>query len=244
MNKESKAWGFSRHTEPCFGERLSAPQQLKNIVLLCGLWLCGCVSVPPEASALSEQLGSRLTAIERAHRNLVEDFFVQKRQRVDEYIDEVWLPVFAQEFFADPANQALWSEVIASNNRSDPVRFVMVVGPALQQNINAQRTQLIKPLDELEQEVLRQISAEYQSAQSMNQSLTAYLHTVSDIGENRTRYLSQLGVDEGDLTGFIEQADAAVTRLINQVDTVGDYANSVSTYQESLNTLLEELGVQ
>ncbi|MEE9318821.1 MAG: hypothetical protein V3U76_00085, partial [Granulosicoccus sp.] len=207
------------------------------------LALSGCASVPPEAAALSEQLGSRLSDIEAAHVNLVEDFFTEKRERVDDYIEAVWVPTFAREFFNDPVNQQMWDVVVASTDPMDRVIFLSMVGPALQKNINTQRRTLIEPLDMLEREVTRQLRTEYVNTRAINQSLTAYLHTASELGENRQRYLDKLGLEEEHFNDFIDHADTAVTMLIDQTDLIRDHAAGVATYRESLQSLLIELGL-
>ena len=72
-------------------------------VFLTAVFLSGCASIPPEAPELSMELGNRISAIEDAHITLLNRFFDQKRSDVDEFIEEEWVPVFAEEFFSNPA---------------------------------------------------------------------------------------------------------------------------------------------
>lgn len=244
LDKEQHAYRHWLRSEKSIDEMLQPKRRANGYwALLLLLSLSACVSVPPEAPALSEQLGIRLSEIEAAHLRLVEDFFTEKRERVDDYIDAVWVPTFAREFFDDPVNQDIWDDVVASDNPTDRVIFLMMVGPALQKNINAQRQQLVAPLNTLEREVTRQLRTEYVDTRAINQSLTAYLHTASEIGENRQRYLDKLGLDETRFDDFIDQADSAVTALVDRTDLIRDHASGIQDYQQSFKALLIELGI-
>ena len=82
-------------------------QKILSIMLVVSL-LAGCASIPSEAPELSAQLGTRISSLEAAHVRLLQEFFRDKRLRVDDFVQEVWVPIFAQEFFSDPKVDATW----------------------------------------------------------------------------------------------------------------------------------------
>ena len=95
----------------------------------------GCASIPPEAPELSAQLGSRISSLEAAHVRLLQEFFSEKRRRVDDFVQEVWVPIFAQEFFGDPRVDAVWQQVVQSQDPKDRLKFITLVGPKLQDRL-------------------------------------------------------------------------------------------------------------
>lgn len=64
--------------------------------------MSGCVTIPPEAPSLSSELDRRISALENANVTLLNCQFDQKRMEVDRFIQDVWLPEFASEFFQKP----------------------------------------------------------------------------------------------------------------------------------------------
>ena len=62
------------------------------------IFLSACVSIPQAAPDLSLELGKQIRSIENSHKHFVQKFFDEKRKRVDEFIEEEWLPLFAENF--------------------------------------------------------------------------------------------------------------------------------------------------
>lgn len=73
--------------------------------------LTSCVSVPKQAPLLSEELGQKIDALEKSHLNLLHTFFNEKRNLVNQFINEEWMPGFANEFYSNSAIQAVWVEI-------------------------------------------------------------------------------------------------------------------------------------
>lgn len=149
--------------------------------------LAGCASIPPEAAEMSSELGKRISAIEHANLALLNKYFDEKRKDVDAFVEEEWIPVFAQEFFDDPKISAVWDQVVASNDPEDRLKFVVIVGPRLQKKINTKRVELIQPLDDLERSIQRKIRREYDQARAMNNAVTGLLLSASEVVETRNR---------------------------------------------------------
>lgn len=79
-------------------------KKLRQLTLIvASLSMLACVSIPPEAPQLSTQLGNRIAAIEESNLTLLHRYFDRKKQDVDQFIQNEWVPEFANQFFSDPA---------------------------------------------------------------------------------------------------------------------------------------------
>ena len=210
-------------------------------VFLTAVFLSGCASIPPEAPELSVELGNRISAIEDAHITLLNRFFDQKRSDVDEFIEEEWVPVFAEEFFSNPAIADAWDTVVRENDPAERLKLLVLLGPALQGKINSKRVELIKPLDDLERRIEKTIRAEYNQARAMNNSITSFLLSASEVAENRNRYLEMAGVSDEKIGNLIDQTDATVANLVSNAQGAQDKAKKAEKYLEELRSILNSI---
>lgn len=216
-------------------------RNMRFTIILATLVLVGCASIPPEAPELSAQLGARVSALEAAHVRLLEDFFREKRRRVDDFVQGVWVPIFAQEFFADQKIGAVWKQVVESQDPNDRLRFITIVGPKLQEKISRKRIQLIQPLDELEAAIKNKIKSEYDQARAINTTLTAFLQSASKVEENRKRYLDMVGITDKVVDSFVHETDRAVSQLVDASRNIEDRAKDAEQYREKIKAILSEL---
>ncbi|PTQ85533.1 hypothetical protein [Nitrosomonas ureae] len=215
-------------------------QKILSIMLVVSL-LAGCASIPSEAPELSAQLGTQISSLEAAHVRLLQEFFRDKRLRVDDFVQEVWVPIFAQEFFSDPKVDATWKQVVQSQDARDRLTFITLVGPKLQVKINQKRVELIQPLDELEAAIRSKLKSEYDQARAINNSLTAFLQSASKVEENRKRYLDMIGVTSTDVDKFVNQTDQAVSELVVAARSIEDRVQDAEKYREKIKIILDKL---
>lgn len=209
----------------------------RTLLFVCSLAIAGCASIPPEAPELSAQLGGRIGALEVAHVRAVEKFFAERRLRVDEFIQQTWVPTFAGEFFQEKEIDEVWKQVVASRDPNDRLQFLVVVGPRLQKKINEKRLELVKPLEDLEREVKSKLKTEYDQAKAINNTLTAFLQSASKVEENRKRYLEMLGISDKQVDKFIDETDDAVTQLVSKTKDVSDKVDRGKAYIEKLKAI-------
>lgn len=203
--------------------------------------LTGCASIPPEAPELSGQLGTRISAIEAAHTRLLEQFFAEKRRRVDDFVQEVWVPTFAAEFFGDAKVDEVWREVVASKDPKDRLKFITLVGPRLQEKINKKRLELVKPLEDLEREVKSKLKIDYDQARSINNTLTSFLQSASKIEENRKRYLELIGISEKQVDKYIDQTDEAVSELVGKAKDVQNKVKDAEVFIDKIKKITSNI---
>jgi hypothetical protein len=201
----------------------------------------GCASIPAEAPELSAQLGARISSLEASHVRLLQDFFMEKRRRIDDFLQEIWVPAFAQEFFADATIDAVWKQVVQSQDPKDRLKFITLVGPKLQEKINRKRIELIQPLDEVEATIKNKLKSEYEQTRAINNTLTAFLQSASKVEENRKRYLEMIGITDKEVDKFVNETDHAVSELVDAARNIQDRAKDAEKYREKLKSILEGL---
>ncbi|MEN9372484.1 MAG: hypothetical protein RIR79_36 [Pseudomonadota bacterium] len=202
---------------------------------LLGGGLGGCANIPPEAPELSAQLGMRISALEAAHTRLVQEFFVAKRKRIDEFLQDVWVPTFSQEFFNDPKIDGVWKQVIQSQDPKDRRKFIGIAGSKLQERINKKRTELLQPLDALEASMLRKLQAEYNQTRAINNTLTSFLQSTSKVEENRKRYMDMVGVPDKGLDSMIGETESAIIDLISTKNDTDKYILKINNLINKIN---------
>lgn len=240
-SKTSPAFGTAFCQIPATIRRVFMRKIIFSAILLTALTLSGCASIPPEAPELSVQLGTRISSLEAAHVRLLQEFFLEKVRRVDDFVQEAWVPIFAQEFFGDPKIDAVWKQVVQSQDPKDRIRFITLVGPRLQEKINSKRIELIQPLNELEATIKNKLKSEYDQARAINNTLTAFLQSASKVEENRKRYLDMIGITDKDVDKFVNETDQAVSELVDAARSIEDRAKDAEKYREKIKEILNKL---
>ena len=214
----------------------------KIAFVLIGLYLAvGCATIPSEAPQLSAQLGTRISAVEASHKRLLADFFNEKRKRVDGFIQEEWIPLFAKELFSDPSVADYWDEVVRSQEMGDRVKFVLIAGSKLQQKINAKRLELIQPLDELERTIALRLRNEYDQMRAINNTLTSFLVSASKVEETRRRYLELVGISEKKIDDFINETDQALTELTGAGKKAKDIVKDTDIFKSTIEGIIKKI---
>jgi hypothetical protein len=205
------------------------------------LFVSGCASIPPEAPELSAELGKRISEIENSHITLLHKFFVQKRDEVDKFIINEWVPTFAEEFFSDQRISEAWNTIVSENDIQERLKFITILGPKLQLKINSKRLELIKPLDELERRIEIEIRDNYNQVKSMNNSITSFLVSASEVAENRNRYLGMIGITEDKIGEIINETDSIVNGLLQKAEGTESHIENTEDYLNKLKELINEI---
>lgn len=214
----------------------------RNLVWICLLALLpACATIPPEAPELSQQLGNRLSAMHKAHQALLKQYFDEKRKKVDEFVENVYVPQFAKNFFEQPGIQATWDEVVKSDDPTDRLKFVTMVGPKLQVYINKKRLEFIQPLDDLERTVDDQLKTEYDNMAAINNTLTSFLYSAAKVDANRKRYLEMVGIKDDKIQEVIDKTDAAVKELTAGAEKVAKTDERAREFKDELKDIISKV---
>jgi len=201
----------------------------------------GCSNIPPEAPALSSELGNRISALENANVTLLNRYFDQKRVEVDRFIQEVWLPEFANELFEKPFMVDAWDTIVKEDDKQQRLTFLLKTGPKLQALVNQKRIELITPIDELERRIERNIKAEYEQAKSINNSITSFLTSAAKVTENRNRYLTMTGATDDKLSTLIDKTDSAVNTLLSSGKKATNKTKSADKFIKKIQGIKESI---
>ncbi len=215
---------------------------LKKIAIFVLMFIfVGCVSIPPEAPKLSSELGKRINSLESANIKLLSKFFDQKRNDVDEFISDEWTPLLAKKIFSRPQVEKIWNIIVRDDNKVDRLNFIIQMGSKLQKSINKKRLALIKPIDELERKIEKQIRNEYTQARAINNSISSLLISASDVSENRDRYLEMVGITNNKIENVIDQTDDLISSLLNKskgspkkVDKANAFIKKMKSLRDSI----------
>jgi len=206
--------------------------------------LMGCAHIPREAPDLSAELGNQISSVEKAHLALLHQFFELKRNEIDEFVQEEYLPVFAKNFFSEPKISSGWNTIVSENDPSERLKFLTVVGVKLQVEIDRRRAILIDPINSMEIEVTRALEAEYEQAKAINQALTGLLYSGSEVSENRQRYLEMVGVSDEKVESVINKVGDVVGKMLEGAKEAEDKAPEIDEYLQKFNELKEKLKVK
>lgn len=205
------------------------------------LALVGCASIPREAPELSAELGKRISAIEDSNITLLEQFFDQKREEVDRFIEDEWVPEFAKQFFSNETISRAWDTIVREEDREQRLLFLVKIGPKLQERINSKRLELIRPLDELERRIEREIRSEYDQARAINNTITSFLMSSSKVTESRARYLEMIGVSDDKIGDLISETDSAVSNLLGKANDARDKVGRAEEFLDKVRQIKESI---
>ncbi|MGA8853153.1 MAG: hypothetical protein WB492_03140 [Christiangramia sp.] len=212
--------------------------------LIC-IALFSCASIPKEAPILSQELGNEIQELENSHIKLVHTFFDLKRENVRTYLNNVWLPRFAEKYFEQEDIKTMWDVIVTEASTEDRLQFIIVTGPELQNELNLQYQNMTQPLDEMESQLTNALHQKYSNTKSINNSLTSFLISASEVDENRQRYLDKVGITKDKISSVIDKTESVTTRMLKIANNTNsgydDIQSTIETYKQQLNTILNQL---
>lgn len=232
--------GNSRGEDP--GNKREKYVSMKTSILgALFLLVVGCASIPPEAPELSAELGKRISAIEDSNIVLLHRFFDQKREEVDRFIEDEWVPEFAEIVFSTPLVSDAWNTIVKENDKEQRLIFLIKMGPRLQKKINEKRVELVGPLDDLERRIETEIRAEYAQARAINSSITSFLLSASEVAENRNRYLELVGITDEKVGKFVDRTDDAVADLLGKAKGAADKVDRAEAFITKMRSIRDSI---
>lgn len=208
-------------------------KQARFFLLFLAFFLSGCTSLPQEASQLSAALGQQISDAKSSHLNLLHLYFHEKRRRVDEFIEQVWIPKFAKTVFKQKTINAGWNKIVKNNNKKQRLLYITGVGTLLQKKINSKRIELMEPVYKLEKLLINKLNEHYDSMSTVNSTLTVLLKSSAAVQELHNRALKKLGLDEK-WSRHMDKADEIIEAITSSADSY--YEN-----QDKIDSILNKL---
>jgi len=152
-----------------------------------------CVHVPNEAPELSREIGARMLALRSAHLAKGRAYMDSKRVEVHRFIVEQWVPTFTRTALESPAVKA---EIGKATTTEQQVELFTGLGLRIQKQIDAKRTEMMRPIGELERELVSSIQNAHEEAAAANAALTALLAAHAGTTEKQEQLLQKFKLDE------------------------------------------------
>ena len=204
-----------------------------------------CVSIPKEAPLLSQELKNEIQELENSHLNLVHSFFELKRKNIKNYINKIWLPRFADNYFRQEDISKMWELTINEGSAEDRLQFILITAPELQKQINLQYDNLIEPLNIMENQLEEALREKYSNTKSINNTITSFLVSASKIDENRQRYLDKAGITDDLISRTINKTEQITEKMLNTATALDsgydEIQKNIMNYKEELNSILNQI---
>lgn len=172
-------------------------------------------------------------------------FFELKRYNVRNYLERVWLPLYAETFFGKPDIKQMWEHVSSKGSETDRLMFLLTTAPVLQADINRQYQNSVEDLNRLERELKRALQDKYFNAKSINNTLTSFLVSASEVDENRQRYLDMAGLTQDKIGEVIEQTNIITSKFlekaVNADKNLEGAEENLQEYSKKLRALIQNL---
>lgn len=160
---------------------------------------------------------------------------------MDRFIEDEWVPEFANQFFSNETISRAWGTIVREDDREQRLLFLVKIGPKLQERINNKRMELIRPLDELERRIEREIRGEYNQARAINNTITSFLMSSSKVAESRTRYLEMMGIRDDKIGELISETDGAVSNLLGKANDARDKVGRAEQFLDKVREIKESI---
>ncbi len=207
-------------------------KKIKLLLLIFILTLVSCTSIPKEAPTLSAELGKRIKNTQETNQILIRSYFSLKKSLLEEYLYKEYLPYVANDFFTDLDMEKVWIKIVESGDKEERMEYILYLEPKIQKLINDKRLELFKPLEELENSLIKQMDDEYNNIYLINDSLTSYLKVSYKSELTKQSLLERVGISQDKMSDIIKKVD----------EVSSDFVNSSESIPEKIENFREKIG--
>ncbi len=173
------------------------------------LAVAGCVSIPKETVVLSGEMGTMIASAKEAHLALLDQYEADRRERIDDYLETVWIPRFIKTMAKDGD---LWGKTCAIRNTTDSALGLQGFVESAAQQIAGRRKELTDALDITMADLRAGVRNHYAMLERANQAVTSNLRSVRANDEVTESLLRKNGVQPDQLTP-LREASAKLDKL-------------------------------
>lgn len=199
-------------------KRIFAFNPVWLLVILMALAPGGCASVPKESIELSKEVGKGITESQRSYTGLLNTYFATKKQQVDEWIENEYLPEYLSNIQSE-LKKAGQPTTLSTQQLKDVLRDVIVERD--QKHTDIENTRLL---------LLTMSNEHYSLLSQGNASITGLLQSMVDIKETTSSAAQTIKTGSGgkvDLeliekkfNDYLKKAGAASAKANNLYETI------------------------
>jgi len=188
------------------------------VAILVAFVLGGCASVPKESVELSKEIGKGIAECQRSYTGLLNTYFASKKQKVDQWIENEYLPGYLSNIQADLKN-AGQSTTLSPQQLRDVLRDVIVERD--QKHTDLENTRLL---------ILTKSNEHYTLLSQANASVTGLLQSMVDVKEATSSATQKIKTGSGgqvdleqiekNFNNYVKKAGAASAKATNLYDTI------------------------
>ena len=191
---------------------------VRLLVILVAFSLGGCATVPKESVELSKEVGKGIAESQRSYTGLLNTYFASKKQQVDQWIENEYLPEYLSNVQAE-LKKAGQPTTLSPQQLRDVLRDVIVERD--QKHTDLENTRLL---------LLTKSNEHYTLLSQGNAGVTGLLQSMVDVKEatsSATQTIKTASGGKVDLeliekkfNDYLKKAGAASTNATNLYDTI------------------------
>ena len=194
-------------------------------IVLVGTLTCSCATVPREAVELSQLVGHRITDMQISHEAFVAEYFRVSRERIEDYLEQQYVPLFLENLVRD----------------ADLQGHLSAAQPFTEEQLERLRSELEGVVSERDQEaVVTAVSSAFGDAERGQIVLEFAQAAMREIDKKRGSLLGPLADQEA---RALSELRAAYAELTEMQSTVTSHLGSVRDVQMEQEEILSRLGM-
>jgi len=188
------------------------------LVILVALALGGCASVPKESVELSKEIGKGIAESQRSYTNLLNTYFASKKQQVDQWIENEYLPEYLSNVQSE-LKKAGQSTTLTPQQLRDVLRDVIIERD--QKHTDIEKTRIL---------LLTKSNEHYTLLSQGNAAVTSLLQSMVDVNEAKSSATQTIKTTSGEkvdleqieemFNDYLNKAGAASAKATNLYDKV------------------------
>lgn len=185
---------------------------MKKYYFLTFLLCAGCVSVPKETAVLSSEVGNMIASSKASHLALLDQYEAERRGRIDDYLQAVWIPRFIGQMAKDGDLWGKTCKIANTRDSADELKGFVEEAALL---IASKRKELTDALDDALADLRAQVNDHYALLERSNSTVTRNLRSVRANDEVMESLLKKNGVDAAKLTP-LREVSAKLDKLMQK----------------------------
>jgi hypothetical protein len=188
------------------------------------------VSIPKETVMLSQTLGNDIAELKIAHTQMVEIHYSKVKSEINSFVDDVYTPFIIHNVLNSELKKhhsggaSLYGAIEdagLTKGKKESQKVLKEMSDFLQaahHRIKLKRKELLDPVIQQEDQILKKVNQSYSNALHANSTLTAYLQSVRKVRGAQKEALSKIGLEGADemFTESLIKLSQGVSKAVNQ----------------------------